>query len=130
MFNLRINIGVCLDSEIPTTDSDYLLTKMQNIDEYSHFYMHTHNYHSKKQGYNEMKINPDECPDGMPHTWFRIARQKRNMRTFSQYEDPFLQKRIVKKYVTGGIMKYFVVITHGKRKIKEIEFGAKPPTNN
>ena len=98
------------------------------MDDYQNIYLHTHNFMSKKSGYSEIKINPNACPDALPNPWFKIASQKRATRIFSQYEDPMLKKTVVKKYITGGLMRYFVSITHGRRRIKEVEFGAKHPT--
>ena len=100
-FNLRVNLGVSMQNELSENEANYLIPKIQPLDDYFWVYIHAYNYVSKN-GYSEFRMDDDVLPEALPANWFKIVRQQLTVQNVTQYNDPTIVKKTNKRFAAEG----------------------------
>ena len=129
-FNLRVNIGLNMLSELSAHSYQKILPKVVELDGFKCIYTRVHTYDANNQ-YDEPLLDVEDNPEPLPMNWFKIARKSNLVRKTTQYEDPNIRKKLVKKVGQAGVVNWVLQLfnTETNEKLLEIHKGQTRPTD-
>jgi hypothetical protein len=128
-FNLRVNFGLQMLSELDDGALSGILPSLMQVESYPCVYQQVHRYQTSAS-YVEPLIARNYFPEALPQAWHKNARVPINVRTSTQYEDPSLRKKLIKRVVRNGRHHFHfqIIDAYAGKVLLEIDMGEKQPT--
>lgn len=91
-FNLRINVGLNMLSEVSKHQLNALLPKLKQIDDFDFVFTPIHRFQNPKE-YFEPLIDLDEQLEPLPKSWYKLAYRALLLNQSTTYDDPTFKKQ-------------------------------------